>query len=290
MVEGTIFTPKNGAPIDLQSLMCIAGSTSTLLTAQLSLTYAENCKGLILSGLEPNGRRPKKNGPPGVMQFSLSNFSLSPGRAIVGSSVGWQVVQYEETQLLQFEEAERSTSLRSVVILFTEKDGTSQSEKAAHKILSPMVSVVNRDDVDSNTMTVVANELAPNIWSTDVERIASNPHPILDSMNQLFDNLENAIWESDRHGQPWEVQRLGRDWKTYQSKASVAVTAARMTLSNHPSTTLDRVRCLTNLHWQLQRSVEQAAQLLAKWTGVVEAADKYAPVFSAPPAEWDETV
>jgi hypothetical protein len=55
-----------------------------------------------------------------------------------------------------------------------------------------------------------------------------------------------------------------------------------------PTVTSERVRALTNLHWQLQRSVEQAAQALSNWVGVLEAADQYASVFSAPPVEWDE--
>ena len=287
MTHATIFTPKNGAPIDLDTLSSIADTQSMLLDSSLSFVYGEDPRGLVISGLEPNGRRPKKNGPPGVMQFSLLNFSLSSGCAIVGSSQGWQVVRFEESQLLQFEEPERSSTLRSVVIALSEQDGTKNGDSTANKVLTPMVSVVNKEDVDSSLMTIVANELAPNIWSTDVERIASGNHPILESMMNLFNQLEDVIWESDRHGEPWQVQRLGREWKTYQSKASVAVTAARFALSNHPSTTEERVRCLTNLHWQLQRSVEQAAQTLAKWTGVVEAADKYAPVFSAPPADWD---
>lgn len=287
MTHTTIFTPKNGAPIDLETLNGIADTQTLLLDSNLALIYGETPRGLVLSGLEPNGRRPKKNGPPGVMQFSLLNFSLSPGTAIVGSSKGWQVVQFEESQLLQFEEPERSSSLRSIVIAFSEQDGTRNGDRTANKVLIPLINVVNKDEVDPSQMTIVANELAPNIWSTDVERVASGNHPVLESMMNLFNQLEDVIWESDRHGQPWQVQRLGREWKTYQSKASVAVTAARFTLSSHPSTTEDRVRCLTNLHWQLQRSVEQAAQALAKWTGVVEAADKYAPVFSAPPADWD---
>ena len=81
----------------------------------------------------------------------------------------------------------------------------------------------------------------------------------------LFDTLEDKIWEADMHGQPWQVQRLGREWKTYQSKASVCVTAARMALSMKPTVTAERVRILTNLHWQLQRSVEQAGPGVIHW-------------------------
>ena len=48
------------------------------------------------------------------------------------------------------------------------------------------------------------------------------------------------------------------------------------------------VSALTNLHWQLQRSIQQAAEELEKWLGIAETAGRYAAVFSAPPEDWDE--
>lgn len=279
-----VFVPKNGAPIDLVALESIASIPNRLLLTQLGIVLNESNKGLILEGIEPNGKRPKKNGPPGVMQFSLNNFTLSPGVAVVGSKVGWQVIRLEEPELFQLEESEKSASKRSLVLTLNSKSG---KKKKAYTRLTPQVIVVNQDSVDSSKMTVIANELAPNIWATDVSRMANSVHPIIQSIMDLMDTLEDVIWESDRHGQPWMAQTLGREWKTYQTKAAVAVTAARFALSGRVSTTQERVRCLRNLHWQLQRSVEKSGQALSKWSGVVEAADQYAPVFSAPPSDWN---
>ena len=41
--------------------------------------------------------------------------------------------------------------------------------------------------VDEANMTVLANELAPNVWSTDVCRMVNNDHPLVDAMMVLFD-------------------------------------------------------------------------------------------------------
>ena len=217
-----VFVPKNGAPIDLVALESIASIPNRLLLTQLGIVLNESNKGLIIEGIEPNGKRPKKNGPPGVMQFSLNNFTLSPGVAVVGSKVGWQVIRLEEPELFQLEESEKSASKRSLVLTLNSKSG---KKKKAYTRLTPQVIVVNQDAVDSSKMTVIANELAPNIWATDVSRMANSVHPIIQSIMDLMDTLEDVIWESDRHGQPWMAQTLGREWKTYQTKAAVAVTA-----------------------------------------------------------------
>ena len=282
------FVPKNGAPIDVQSIQAVADIPQTLLESYLKLRWGEEHNGVVLSGLEPNGKRPKKNGPPGAMQFSISNFVLSSGVAIVPIDSKPVLVRCEDPQMLQLEEPEKSQQKRAIVLKLSVQSQNKSGKSLAHVKVSPMVLVVDQDTVDEENMTVLANELAPNIWSTDVCRMVNKEHPLVSTLMELFDTLEDKIWEADMHGQPWQVQRLGREWKTYQSKASVCVTAARIALSMKPTVTSERVRILTNLHWQLQRSVEQAAQALSNWVGVLEAADQYSPVFSAPPVEWDE--
>jgi len=251
------FIPKNGAPIDYQCIEAISETQNMIADAYLNLRWGEDF-GVILSGFEPNGKRPKKSGPPGVMQFSISNFVLSKGVALVPIEGKPTLLRCDEPQVLQLEEPEKSQHKRSIVLKLSFQSKNKDGKILSHQVVSPIVLVVNQDDVDQKNMTVIANELAPNIWSTDVNRMVSKEHPLVDTLMGLFDTLEDKIWESDMHGQPWQVQRLGREWKTYQSKASVAVTAARMTLSMKPTTTSERVRVLTNLHWQLQRSVEQA--------------------------------
>ncbi len=282
------FVPKNGAVIDAESMNAVADIPGSILKSYLHLRWGEGIKGCIVEGVEPNGKRPKNSGPPGVMQFSLSNFVLSEGVAVVPVDGKPVVVRFVQPQVLQLEEPEKSQHKRALVLTHTVSVGKSAGSVLAHTNVLPMVTVVNQDTVDADNMTVIANELAPNIWSTDVVRMVGLNHPMSQTIMTLLNKLEDVTWESDRHGQPWQVQRLGREWKTYQSKASVAITGARMALSMKPTVTAERVRILTNLHWQLQRSVEQAAQTLANWVGVLEAADQYAPVFSAPPADWDE--
>jgi hypothetical protein len=43
----------------------------------------------------------------------------------------------------------------------------------------------------------------------------------------------------------------------------------------HASSTMDRIRLLRNLHFQLRRSIERAEQNLLKWMGATEAPDPY---------------
>ena len=115
-------------------------------------------------------------------------------------------------------------------------------------------------------------------------------HESIQLLMGYFDQLENVIWDSLRHGQPWKEQRVGMDWKLYQAKASSAVTAARITLSGRSSTTEDRIRTLQNLQRQLSRSVEDAAKEFSKLLGEGESniIGAYEAVFDPAPKEWDQ--
>lgn len=283
-----IFVPKSGAVVDFVGLESIAQQSAGLLKAQSGLRWHTD-KGYVFDGLEPNGKRPKKTGPPGVMQFSIQNFTLSPGFAIVPTEDGGRyVVHIAEPEMIQLEEPQQAKNKRALVLKVHTSPGSSGIKNVANDIVRPLVLVVDQAHVRLDSMVVLANELAPNIWATDVQRLVQPSDTLVQSILGHLNTLEDVVWESDRHGDAWNVQRLGREWKTYQSKASVAITGARMALAGRPSTTDDRVRCLTNLHWQLLRSVELGAQSLTKWMGVVEAADVYASIFSAAPADWDE--
>ena len=110
------FVPKNGAPIDVQSIQAIADTPPTLLESYLQLRWGDDNKGVVLSGFEPNGKRPKKSGPPGVMQFSISNFVLSSGVAIVPMDNKPILIRVEDPQTLQLEEPEKSLHKRALVL------------------------------------------------------------------------------------------------------------------------------------------------------------------------------
>lgn len=280
-----VFVPKNGAIVDLLGLKSIEKISSICLSGYLKTKWVGNSS-LILQGLEPSGKRPKK-GPPGIMQFSLQNFTLSPGKAILPTEDGnHYVIEIEEPQVIQLEEPNTAKTTRGLVMRFHQRRRREEGKEFASEMLSPVIDVLPYASVDKSKMVVLARELAPSIWATDVQRLLQPEHLVIQSVVQFFDHLEDVIWNSDRHGKMWQVQGLGREWKTYQTKASVAVTSTRIILSARPSTTVDRVRCLTNLHWQLQRSVEDAAKAFERWMGVVEAAGEYTSFFSAAP-NWD---
>jgi hypothetical protein len=284
-----IFVPKNGAIVDLIGLDAVSDTSNRLLSVYLSTKWP-TVSNIVLSGLELDGKRPRKNGPPGVMQFSPSRFTISSGIAILATDDKRRhLVTFEEPEVVSLEEPNKADQLRTIVLTLLSKRGLGEeSEELAHNKIYPLIKLVNKIDVDLDTELPLANELAPKIWSTDVRRLFQPEHVDIQGICTHLDELEETIWTSDRHGLPWKNQRMGREWKSYQTKASVAVTAARITLSGRPSTTADRARCLTNLHWQLQRSVEEAAKGLEKWMGVAEAADAYSSVFSAFPQDWDE--
>ena len=286
------FFPRDGALIDLPGLEAIAEFSERLITPLLKrLNPGSNS--LVVWGLEPNGKRPKKNGPPGVMQFKPNDFTLSEGLAIVPRPNGQKVVfRFDEPQLIMLEEPIHADQNRTLVLTVVEKekhDPAQLGSRLAVNELSPVFKFVDSTAVDLSTMLPLAEEMASKIWSTDLSRLWTPDHPALQLLFQHLDELEDVIWESDRHGTPWNNSSLGRDWKTYQTKASVAVTSARFTLSMRPSTSADRARVIKNLNWQLQRSVEQASELLKKWMGAVEATDSlYAAALSDYPEEWDE--
>jgi hypothetical protein len=283
-----IFVPKNGAVVDMIGLEAVADTSNRLLITYLQTKWP-TISNLVLSGLEPDGKRPKSKGPPGVMQFSPSNFTISPGVAVMSTETGKLcVVQFDEPETVSLEEPNVATKLRTIVLTLLSKTAKTERSELAYEKIYPVIKLINKEDVNVDTMLPLANELAPKIWSTDIRRVLQPDHITIKGICIHLDELEETIWTSDRHGLPWKNQRMGREWKSYQTKASVAVTAARITLSGRPSTTADRARCLTNLHWQLQRSVEEAAKGLESWMGVAEAADSYSSVFSAFPSDWDE--
>ena len=287
------FRVREGAVVDLLGLQAISNLPHHLLTSYL-YSISPGSSALILHGLEPEGQRPKSSGPPGIMRFAIDRISLSPGVAILPDQEGrLVVVRFENSQDILTTEQQSAKHLRSLVLsLHMEEGQTTDLQPRAASVVTPKFQVIPTIELeesdDSLSFLPVAHELGKKIWTTDICRLWQPAHPAILMIFQMFDNLEDVIWNSDPSGDPWDLQSLGREWKTYQTKASVSVTSARMTLAGRASTTQDRVRLLQNLHWQLQRSVTKAATTLSKWMGIPKTAGQYAPVFSVYPEEWDE--
>lgn len=287
------FRVREGAVVDLLGLEAISKLPHHLLTSYL-YSIAPGISSLILHGLEPEGQRPKSSGPPGIMRFSIERITLSPGVAILPDPDGnLIVVRFDESQDILTTEQENSKQLRSLVLSLDLTEGQSVDlQPRAASVVTPKFQLIPTIELEESDASLpflpIAHELGKKIWTTDVSRLWQPSHQAIHMIFQMFDNLEDVIWNSDPSGDPWEKQTLGREWKTYQTKASVSVTSARMTLAGRASTTEDRVRLLQNLHWQLQRSVTKAATTFSKWMGIPKTAGRYAPVFSVYPESWDQ--
>lgn len=284
----TVFRAKDGAVIDLEGLKALGNEASRYLDAVMA-QLAPDLTGVIVEGLEPNGKLPKKKSVPGIMSFQPSSFSISAGTAILRDDAGaWQLVHINETLMVENDEPDKSDALRVLVLeLKRDKGVDPDGDRCAYDILTPAVRFQRQGQPLLAHQLPIARELAPKIWTVDVSRLLQPSHPALASIFAEFDELEDVIWNADRHGPFWDNFRLGREWQTYQTKASTAVTAARMALSFRPSTSKDRARVLTNLQWQLQRSVDDAARHLRDWIGIAEAAGVYEAMFSSYPESWD---
>ena len=289
-ILGVSFQPRNGNAVDLNGLMAIADASNRVLFTYLQSRYP-NADNLVIDGLEPIGRRMSK-GPPGIVRASRSDFRISAGSAVLfDPHMGRKLISLPEaTRLPQSEVPKENENI--VLVLELEADPALGLDDSilAYESIHPNFRFVSKDEAKSRMLLPLAFGIGGDYWYTDIERLWRPSHESILLLMDYFDKLEDVIWDSLRHGQPWKEQRVGMDWKLYQAKASSAVTAARITLSGRSSITVDRIRTLQNLYWQLLRSVEDAAKEFAKLLGEGESSiiGDYASVFDPFPAEWDQ--
>ena len=300
-----IFHVKDGSLIDIGGLQAIADTSDRVLQGVMHETF-DRVGNFVLFGLEPNGQRPKRKGkvgvikrigPPGIMLFPAEEFSVSPGAAVIFDDRGKRHVVYVNDPLFYTlpESSPPATELRTLVlVLDIEPASDEDGEPLAYEVIRPTLRLIPTSEADKPHYLHLAAELpspkdsVKQVWSTDICRLWVPSHPAIQLTLKLFDDLEEQIWRSDRHGDPWNKGQLGREWQTYQTKATLAISAARYTLSGKPTTTIDRARLLQNLRWQLLRSVENAAIELEKWMRGPETAGVYSIIYAPFPADWDQ--
>ena len=217
-----VFRVKDGSLVDLEGLQAIALSADSILRAYAAHIWPEEGN-LILFGLEPDGQRPKKRGIPGAMRFGPDRFTISPGAAILTDERGVRhVVRIDEPQSIHTGEAIESKQLRALVMRLELENPTDEDgDPLAYEIVKPIFTFIPRSEVAQSHVLVLAEELAPRLWATDICRLLRPDHNVLEYIFKQLDALEDTIWNADRHGEPWQKRRLGREWKTYQPKASV---------------------------------------------------------------------
>ena len=231
-----VFVPKNGAIVDIDSLQAIEDRSKDTINSLL--LHRRINESIVLEGLEPNGKRAKNAGPPGVMQFSSSSFVLSAGKAVLVLESGKRfVVSLNESIELSFDS--QSPSRRILGIAVEEQRNRNQEEPSASIQIRANIQMREEGEEYTDSMLILARELAPNIWTTDVQRLLQPENIVIQMIADALDQLEDMIWNSDRHGKPWNVQALGRDWKTYQTRAAVSVTGTRIVLCGRATSTVE---------------------------------------------------
>ena len=285
-IRGILFNPKNGRVIDLSSMEAIADTANRVLYTHLQSRYPLTER-LVVHGIELQGKYMSK-GPPGIIRAKINDLRISAGMAIFLDENGNRriLVLDEEVRLLEHIDDNRD----QVLVLSLEIDEALgiDGDVLAYESCSERFSFVSREESKKRHYIPIAKGLGGDFWFTDTQRAWQPDHAGIQLLNSYFDQLEDIIWDSERHGMPANQQLLGMDWKLYQAKASSAVTATRCTLAGRSSSSEERIRSLRNLYWQLQRSVEDAAHSLMTMLGKEESSiiDDYADVFLPFPEEW----
>lgn len=277
----TSFAVSDGAMIDLDGLAAIAEAPErVVLTALSSLSTTDN--NLILNGMEVSGtalswpaempdgetmRRVPIHAR-GLMRLE-DEVHVSEGLAIVQDRRGRRhAVRLTSPMSPEGDPPDEDAAL----VLSVDVD---RDDLAARGQVRPRVHYVSLAEAREPQHLILAMTVRKNIWASDVNRLVAPDHPIITGIMELLANLEHVTWTEDRHGWPWDKRQQGREWSRYQTTATLALQATRTALMTHASSTMDRIRLLRNLHFQLRRSIERAEQNLLKWMGTTEAPDPY---------------
>jgi len=278
------FRPAEGALLDLRSLECVAAGPERLLGADLERAWPGG-RSLVLDGLEPSGQW-SANGPPGTLRPDGlgDTLSVSPGRAVLTDPAGRPFLLTVTERL----EARWPTKARAAVsgalVLMPEiaEGSTPGGLSVARELLSAQIGFVRPEQLNSNLLVLARSINNGRDWALDEQRLWQPEHPAVQLLLQRMTAIEHAIWRAEPEGAVWDRQILGRNWVRYQTVAAAALQAVRFQLAARAMNTLERVRLLTELRRQLEKSVEVGATELMQLVGTAEEAGAYLPVHSDP--------
>lgn len=275
------FDPRDGALLDLESLGVIARTPDALLSASL-LARWPGCTGLVIDGFELLGT-PSPTGPPGTVRpdTNSTHAVLSPGTAVLTDRAGAKtVVQLPTETSIPWPDA-TGPRVRGVLALVASRSepATEHGLAVARDVLVLQLGFVKPQlATQPNILPVAAATGNGQDWATDIRRILHPEHDAIRTLLKRFERLEQSVWKAEPEGAVWDRQILGRSWVRYQTVAASALQAARMQLATQGTTTQERVRVLTELRSQLERSVERTATELLQLVGAGEGNDPYAGV------------
>lgn len=279
-----VFRPRNGAVLDLKSLQAIAESPHALLRTTLTARWPD-VTGLVVHGLELQGSM-SPNGPPGAVRpdAEMNHAVITPGMAVLTGRDGrlHQLV-VDEPVHCPWPDA-TGPRVRGVLVLYAEgvQAGTEDGVAVARDELRIRLGFVRPDQADQPHMLALAAAVGNGQdWATDLARVLQPEHPVIQNLLKRFERLEQSVWKAEAEGSVWDRQVLGRSWVRYQTVAASALQAARMILSVSATTTLERVRVMTTLRYQLEQSVDRVATELLQIVGPAEGAGPYRDVVGA---------
>lgn len=276
----TEFAAADGALVDLEGLQAIAAAPHRVLDAVLTgLSPATG--GLIVSGLELEGRpmiwSVQLRQEDEVRQVDIQargltrpskDFQISEGAAVVADAQGNRHVINIDTPM----RPENRPDAASALVLEVE---LSEAGACARQGVGPRLRFVPTAEAWQPGRVVIAIPSSSQAWATDLNRLYQPDHPVITNILSLLEYLEHVVWDSDRHGWPWQHRQQGREWSRYQTTATLALQATRTGLMTQSSTTMGRIRLLRNLLYELRRSIENAESSLVKWLGQTSGPDPY---------------
>jgi hypothetical protein len=290
----TLFHPRNGSRLDLESLQAIADVPGRVWHAFRSLfpdSVGTTPSGgaFVLSGLAIRGN-PSQHGPPGSVEVQgVEELMLQPGTALLpiptapGRAALVQIHEALPVRLparLGSLDDDAAVARTVVVRLQLESAGSSESAprapgerqgawEAARQDYRPVLStdLFTADELEhflarpahERGLVVAARVPRRRRWMTDISALFRPEDRRTRSIIQALEVIERRIWMAVPHGLRWHQGVLGSDWLRYQTAASAALQAAVMTLETRVLSTGERVRLLTSLQRRVGARVEEAA-------------------------------
>lgn len=276
----SVFSPVDGAVVDLASLRAIADGTDRLLESVLRLRGAP---ALVLEGLDLDGEWAPA-GPPATRRLEgrAPDAVVSPGAALVRTEAGRPLlVELREPVRVPWPTS-AGPAVRGVLVLHarTEPARSASGLAVARDEIRVELGFVRAEQADAAPWLLPLAVPVGNgrDWITDVARVLPPEHPAIELLLRRFDQLDQTIWKAEPEGSVWDRQVLGRNWVRYQTVAASALQAARLQLATHALTTQERIRLVSGLFEQLNGSVQRAANELIQSIGRAENAGPYASV------------
>lgn len=273
-----VFQPRDGAALDLRSLMALGRADGDVLAAWLSARMP-GASGVVLEGLDLSGDV-APGGPPGTVRPDglVGGAVVSPGRALVTGRDGrLHVLTVSESLHVPWPD-QTGPRARGTLVLFSEAHAaqTEGGLAVARERLEIKAGFVRPDAETSPHIVPIARAVGNGQdWATDLSRILQPEHPSVRFLLKRMERIEVAVWQAEPEGSVWDRQVLGRSWVRYQTVAAAAVQAAVFQLETLPMSTTERVRLLRTLRERLERSVERAAIELQQIIGSPDGAGPY---------------